>query len=158
MRTAPAYTLNLLSLANPTRVRSKRRAVSIARLDGAPIETSMDIRRALNLEDVVRFEHHITETYKSIVRQPYNRRDELIQLGQVPNISAKHEGGEQTTEQSRAHPSDILDYFSPKSAFEEQGLIPDITQNYLDKHESFNITAQELTKQGQAFVAARNLH
>ncbi len=27
------------------------------------------IRKALGLEKIVRFEHHITETYKSIVRQ-----------------------------------------------------------------------------------------
>ena len=61
---------------------------------------------------VVRFEHHITETWKSIVRQPYNRRAELVEIAQeVPNISAKHEGGEPEIEQKLAHPSDILDYF-----------------------------------------------
>jgi hypothetical protein len=36
------------------------------------------IRRDLGFEDVVRFEHHITETYRSIVRQPYDRLEELL--------------------------------------------------------------------------------
>ena len=121
------------------------------------IESSMKIRRALGLEDCVRFEHHITETYKSIVIQPYNRRDELLEL-RVPNISAKHEGGEIAVEQSREHPSDIGEYFLPRSDVEANGMMPLLTQNYLDKHESLNITAQELTKKGQSFIAARNLH
>ena len=38
------------------------------------IEITAQARKALSLEDIVRFEHHITETWKSIVRQPYNRR------------------------------------------------------------------------------------
>ena len=60
------------------------------------------IRKALGFEKEVRFEHHITETYKSIVRQPYNRRDELVEVAQeVPNIAAKHEGGEPDIESSR---------------------------------------------------------
>jgi hypothetical protein len=41
------------------------------------MEITAQFRKALGFEDVVRFEHHITETWKSIVRQPYNRRDEL---------------------------------------------------------------------------------
>ena len=40
------------------------------------IELSSEIRRAFGFENNVRIEHHITETYKSIVLQPYNRRDE----------------------------------------------------------------------------------
>ena len=127
-------------------------------VDNATIESSMNIRRAFGLEDNVRFEHHITETYKSIVIQPYNRRDELLDLGQVPNISAKHEGGEIAREQSREHPSNILEYFLPRADAEADNMMPLLTQNYLDKHESLNITAQELTKQGQSFIAARNLH
>ncbi|MFO7619042.1 MAG: hypothetical protein R6W91_05245 [Thermoplasmata archaeon] len=122
------------------------------------INASADIRRAFKLDDNVRFEHHITETWKSIVRQPYNRRDELLELGHIPNISAKHEGGEIAVEESREHPSNILEYFIPRADVEAQGMMPLLTQNYLDKHESFNITARELTKLGQTFVAARNLH
>lgn len=122
------------------------------------IRRSADIRRAMGLEDNVRFEHHITETYKSIVIQPYNRRDELLSLSNVANISAKHEGGEIAVEQSREHPSDILEYFLPRADIEAKGMMPLLTQNYLDKHEAFNITARELTKNGQSFIAARNLH
>ncbi len=39
------------------------------------IELTAQVRRALDLEEIVRFEHHITETYKNIVRQPYDRTD-----------------------------------------------------------------------------------
>ena len=127
-------------------------------VDNATIESSMNVRKAFGLEENVRFEHHITETYKSIVVQPYNRREELLQLGQVPNISAKHEGGEIAREQSREHPSDILEYFLPREDVEANNMMPLLTQNYLDKHESLNITAQDLTKQGQSFIAAQKLH
>ena len=59
------------------------------------MEITAQVRKALGFEDVIRFEHHITETWKSIVRQPYNRRDELVEVAaQVANISAKHEGGD----------------------------------------------------------------
>ena len=126
-------------------------------VNNATIESSMKIRKAFGLEDNVRFEHHITETYKSIVIQPYNRRDELLEL-QVPNLSAKHEGGEIAVEQSREHPSDIAEYFLPRADVEANNMMPLLTQNYLDKHEALNITARELTKQGQSFIAARNLH
>ena len=67
------------------------------------------------LEEKVRIEHHITETWKSIVRQPYNRRCDLLEVApKVPNISAKHEGGDPDVEQTREHASDILDYFRNK--------------------------------------------
>ncbi|MBW2433928.1 MAG: hypothetical protein JRF36_10005, partial [Deltaproteobacteria bacterium] len=89
------------------------------------IRKAASIRKALGLEDVVRFEHHITETWKSIVRQPYNRRNELVEIArEVPNISAKHEGGEVDVETELEHPSDILDYFMAKSDAEKQGLMP----------------------------------
>jgi hypothetical protein len=123
------------------------------------MEITAEVRQALGFEDIVRFEHHITETWKSIVRQPYNRREELVAIADhVANISAKHEGGEVATEQQRAHPSDILDYFLAQSDVEAQGLMPALLRNYLDKHDSVNLTAQALTEHGLAFVAARNLH
>ncbi len=63
------------------------------------IEITAEVRRALGFEDVVRIEHHITEAYRSVVLQPYNRRDELMALADhVPNISAKHEGGDPDVE------------------------------------------------------------
>ena len=80
------------------------------------MEITAQFRKALGFEDVVRFEHHITETYKSIVRQPYDRLDELVELADhVANISAKHEGGDPKIDATREHPSDILDYFRDKS-------------------------------------------
>lgn len=60
--------------------------------DGATIELCAQVRRGFGLEDVganlvFAFEHHITETWKHIVRQPYNRRAELIELaGKAPNL------------------------------------------------------------------------
>mgnify|MGYP002642387142 CR=1 FL=1 len=42
--------------------------------DSLVLEDSDVIRKAMGLTDVVRFEHHITETWKSIVRQPYLRQ------------------------------------------------------------------------------------
>jgi DNA-binding phage protein len=117
------------------------------------------IRRALGLEDVVRFEHHITETYKSIVRQPYNRREELVEIArEVPNISAKHEGGEVDIEAELEHPSDILDYFMAKSDVDKQGLMPALEQNYIEKHRSTNLTADALTRAGIGVVCAAKLH
>jgi len=123
------------------------------------IRASHDIRQALGLTDGVRFEHHITETFKSIVIQPYDRRDELVEIaGAVPNISAKHEGGDVETEKEREHPSDILDYFLPKEEILKQGLMDMLERNYLDKHDALNNTADALTRAGIDIVCARNLH
>lgn len=123
------------------------------------IEIAAKFRRALGFEDVVRFEHHITETWKSIVRQPYLRRNELIAIApRVANISAKHEGGDPITEQTREHPSDILDYFRDKSEILESGEWAALRQNYLDKHDSLNATACALTEHGIAVIAAPKLH
>jgi hypothetical protein len=123
------------------------------------IRRAAALRRALGLEDVVRFEHHITETWKSIVRQPYNRRDELIQIArEVPNISAKHEGGEPEIEAELDHPSDILDYFMAKRDVEERGLMPALERNYMEKHRSVNLTADALTEAGIGVVCAAGLH
>jgi hypothetical protein len=113
----------------------------------------------LGLEKVVRFEHHIVETYKSIVVQPYNRREELLEVAkEVPNISAKHEGGEPEVEQTLDHPSDILDYFMPKKDVIEAGLMDAMEKNFIEKHKSINLTADALTREGIGVVCAWNLH
>ena len=123
------------------------------------IELSAYIRKAFNFEDIVRIEHHIVETYRSIVRQPYDRLNELLGIADhVKNISAKHEGGIPTVEKTREHPSDILEYFIPKEEIVEKGLMPKLLTNYLDKHDSVNRTAKTLTERGLTFIAAWNLH
>jgi hypothetical protein len=123
------------------------------------IELAAYIRKAFAFEDVVRLEHHIVETYKSIVRQPYDRLNELVAIADhVKNISAKHEGGTPEVEKTREHPSDILEYFLPKKDILEQGLMPKLTANYLDKHDSMNRTAQALTKRGLSVIPAKHLH
>jgi hypothetical protein len=123
------------------------------------IELTAQVRKELGLEQMVRFEHHITETFKSIVRQPYDRTEELVELaGRVPNISAKHEGGNPEVDQTRAHPSDILDYFRDKNEILESGDWEALERNYLDKHAAVNNTARALTENGLSFIAAQNLH
>jgi len=123
------------------------------------IELSAYIRKAFGFEDVVRIEHHIVETYKSIVIQPYNRLNELLEIADhVKNISAKHEGAFPEIEAKREHPSDILEYFIPKKEIIERGLMPKLLINYLDKHDSVNRTARALTERGLTFIAAQNLH
>jgi len=123
------------------------------------IELSAYVRKALNFEDIVRIEHHITEAYKSIVRQPYDRLNELLEIADhVKNISAKHEGGAPEIEKTREHPSDILDYFVPKKDIIAQELMPKFLSNYLDKHDAVNRTAKALTERGLTFIAAQNLH
>lgn len=127
--------------------------------DNETLRQAAYLRKALGLEAVVRFEHHITETWKSIVRQPYNRRAELVEIaGEVANISAKHEGGELEIEPTLEHPSDILDYFLAKADVEKAGLMPALERNYLEKHRSVQLTAQALVKAGIGVVCAPRLH
>ena len=128
-------------------------------VNNATIELSSEIRKALGLEDFVRFEHHILETWKSIVVQPYDRREEILELAtKIKNLSAKHEGAEVEVDKTREHPTDILDYFLTKEEIEEKGLMPYLEQNYLDKHEAINNTARALTERGLTFIAAPKLH
>jgi len=128
-------------------------------IDNRTMEISAEFRNRLGFENVVRFEHHITETWKSIVRQPYNRRAELVDVADhVANISAKHEGGDPEVEPLREHPSDILDYFRDRSEIIASGEWESLTQNFIDKFEATNATARALTERGLSFIAARNLH
>ncbi|MEA3441030.1 MAG: hypothetical protein U9R58_12195 [Chloroflexota bacterium] len=128
-------------------------------INNETMEITAQFRKALGFEDVVRFEHHITETWKSIVRQPYNRRDELIEIADhVANISAKHEGGDIAVEQERDYPSDILDYFRDKDEIIESGDWDHLQLNYMDKFNALNKTAWALTENGLSFIAAQNLH
>ena len=123
------------------------------------LEITAQFRKQLGFEDVVRFEHHITETWKSIVRQPYDRRAELVELADhVANISAKHEGG------------DPEDRSNPRAPFGYPGLLPrqeeviasgdweHLQTNFLDKFEAVNNTAWALTANGLSFIAAEKLH
>lgn len=137
-------------------------------LEGFNVSNSVDddclaqiarLRRDLGLEDQVRIEHHITETYRAIVRQPYLRRDQLIAVARsVPNISAKHEGGDPDDEAGQAHSSTILDYFRTRDDVESSGDMEILQANYLLKHVAVNRTAEALTRSGLSFVAASRLH
>ena len=128
-------------------------------INNQTMELTAEFRKALGFEDVVRFEHHITETWKSIVKQPYDRREELTQIaGDVANISAKHEGGDVAVEQTRKHQSDILDYFRQKDEVISSGDWDAMQTNFMDKVDAANASAAALTKCGLSFVAATNLH
>jgi bifunctional DNA-binding transcriptional regulator/antitoxin component of YhaV-PrlF toxin-antitoxin module len=128
-------------------------------INNETMELTAEFRKALGFEKVIRFEHHITEPQKSIVIQPYNRRDELIQIADhVPNIAAKHEGGDPELDVTRAHPSDLLDYFRDKEEVIHSGDWDNLLINYMDKVDACNRTAKALTEHGLSFVAAKNLH
>ena len=123
------------------------------------IELSAYIRKPFGFEDVVRLEHHITETWKSIVRQPYDRRDELIEIAKkVKNISAKHEGADVEVDQQREYPTDILDYFRDKNEIIESGHWEALRINLMDRYRAINTTAKALTENGISIIAAQNLH
>ena len=128
-------------------------------INNESMEITAQFRQELGFEDVIRFEHHITETYKSIVRQPYNRRDELVEIADhVANISAKHEGGDPEIDEKRSHPSDILDYFREKEEILTVGDWDNMTLNFMDKIDALNTTAWALTENGLSFIAAEHLH
>ncbi len=128
-------------------------------INNQTMELTAEFRKALGFEKVVRFEHHITETWKSIIIQPYNRRHELMQIADhIANIAAKHEGGNPETEQGRSHPSDILDYFREKKEVIAAGDWDAMQQNFMDKVDAANDSAFALTQQGLSFIAAKNLH
>ena len=128
-------------------------------INNETMELTAQFRKALGFEDVVRFEHHIVETWKSIVKQPYDRRAELLEIADhVANISAKHEGGDPEVEQTLAHPSDLLDYFRDKSEVIASGDWDALKLNFMKKVEACDHTARALTEKGLSFIAASNLH
>ncbi|MFX0030766.1 MAG: hypothetical protein ACFE8B_16255 [Candidatus Hermodarchaeota archaeon] len=123
------------------------------------IELSAYVRKELDFEDVVRLEHHIIETQKSIVRQPYDRREELLEVAKkVKNISAKHEGGDIEIDKNREHPTDILDYFRDKQEIIDSSHWEYLRRNHLDRYIAVNTTAKLLVENGIDIIAARNLH
>ncbi len=127
--------------------------------DSDTLRAASAAREALGLRDAVRFEHHVTEAYKSIVRQPYERRAEVVEIAaDVPNISAEHEGGDPAVEASRKHRSDILDYFISQNVIEAAGAMEALERNYLDKHAALNHTAADLIRAGIGVKPASLLH
>jgi hypothetical protein len=123
------------------------------------MELTAQFRKGLGFENVIRFEHHITETWKSIVKQPYDRRDELVKLADhVANIAAKHEGGDPEVEPSLLHQSDILDYFRDKQEVIDSGDWDGLKINFMEKVAAANHSAKALTENGLSFIAAQNLH
>jgi hypothetical protein len=128
-------------------------------INNETMELTAQFRKALGFEKVIRFEHHIVETWKSIVIQPYDRRAELVEIADhVANIAAKHEGGDPEIEPTLAHPSDILDYFREKKEVIESGDWDHLQRNFMEKVAAANHTARDLTLNGLSFIAAKKLH
>ncbi len=128
-------------------------------INNQTMELTAEFRKALGFEKVIRFEHHITEPQKSIVIQPYNRRAELVEIADhVANIAAKHEGGDPEVDVTRAHLSDILDYFRAKDEVIASGDWDNLRINFMDKVAAANKSAWDLTANGLSFIAAKNLH
>jgi hypothetical protein len=127
--------------------------------DSETLRAASAVRESLGLRDAVRFEHHVTEAYKSIVRQPYERRTEVVEIAaDVPNISAEHEGGDPAVEATRKHRSDILDYFISENVIQAAGAMDALERNYLDKHAALNHTAADLMRAGIGVKPASLLH
>lgn len=128
-------------------------------VDSDTIRLCSKIRKDFGFEEDIRFEHHITEPYLGMVRQPYLRREQLLEIAlTVPNVSAKHEGGEPGVELTRDHPSNHLENFRTKDEVREAGDMEAMELNYMDKHDSLNRTARALTEKGLSFIGASNLH
>ncbi len=127
--------------------------------DNTTVALAAQLRRELGFEQRIRFEIHVNQAYKGIVRQPFCRRDELVELAAtVPNISAKHEGGELAVEQASDFPSDLLDYFRAKADIEAAGQMTLMRRGYLERHDSLNLTAAGLIRGGIPVAPAANLH
>ena len=100
----------------------------------------------------MRFEHHITETWKSIVRQPYNRRAELLDLADhVAEHLGQARGRRPGGRAAHPHPSDILDYFRAK-AESSPAATGTRCSTTTDKHDATNHTARALTEHGLSFM------
>ena len=120
---------------------------------------SARLRSEMGFEQRIRFEHHITEPFLGVVRQPYLRREQLLELApSVANISAKHEGGEPDVEAGRDHPSNHADNFRTRAEVMASGEMEMMQRNYMDKHDALNKTARALTRSGLGFIGAVNLH
>ena len=154
------HTLALASLMQRADGRSPLMGLNLNNsVNAQTIRRVAAVREQLGMTDTVRIEHHVTEAYRSIVRQPYCRRDELIEVAQtVTNIAAKHEGGDPEVEQTRAHSSDIMDYFVSKEDALASGKMSVFQANYMDKHSAMQKTAQGLVAGGVGLKAASALH
>ncbi len=128
-------------------------------INNQTMELTAEFRKSFGFEKNIRFEHHITETWKNIVIQPYDRLPELVEIANhVANIAAKHEGAGPEVDTTRAHPSDILDYFREKKEVIESSDWDNMQLNFMDKVDAANRTARALTEKGLSFIAAPNLH
>lgn len=118
-----------------------------------------EARELLGMTEQVRIEHHLTNFYTGMVRQPYLRRQQFIEVAdKIENMAAKHEGADPDVDALRSKPSSPFNYFRSKKELVETGDITTDQLSYMDKHESVNRTARELVRHGLTFGAAPRLH
>lgn len=116
-------------------------------------------RELIGMTGQVRIEHHLTNFYQGMVKQPYLRRHQFIEVAEkIQNMAAKHEGADPDVDAKRNHPSAPFNYFRSKKDLVETGDIVTDQLSYMDKHDSVNTTARELTRRGLTFGAAPRLH
>lgn len=155
-----AYTFMMAKLMERSDGRTPLIGLNISNsVNADTIREIAAIRDSFGYRDQIRIEHHLTQTYKSTVVQPYLRRDEIVEIAAtVSNVAAKHEGGDPDTEETRSHQSDFFDYFRSQEDLLESGDMAAMQQLYFDKHLSVQRTAEALTVAGLSFVPATNLH
>lgn len=155
-----AYTFMMAKLMENDQGRTPLIGLNISNsVDAETIRQIAAIRDAFGYRDQIRIEHHLTQTYKSTVRQPYLRRDEILEVAEtVANVAAKHEGADPEREELLNHQSDFFDYFRTQEDLVNSGDMALMRQLYLEKHASVQTTAEALTRAGIGFVAANNLH
>jgi len=120
-------------------------------INNETMELTAQFRKDLGFEHVVRFEHHIVETWKSIVKQPYDRRAELVQIADhVANISAKHEGA-MSTSSPRSPTPPISWTTSGKERSCGFRRLGGSEAQFPEEVEACNHTARALTEHGLSF-------
>ncbi|TEA80296.1 hypothetical protein ERE07_03500 [Allopusillimonas ginsengisoli] len=118
-----------------------------------------EARELIGMTEQVRIEHHLTNFYKGMVKQPYLRRNQFIEVAdKIKNMAAKHEGADPEVDAQRTQPSAPFNYFRSKEELVATGDITTDQLSYMDKHASVNKTARELSRHGLTFGAAPRLH
>ncbi len=118
-----------------------------------------DLRLFFGLENKMRIEQHVTNFYCGVVKQPFERRELLVESAKfMPYMSAKHEGADPSIEATRPHPSSNIDFTLPDAEVRKQGCYEHMEESFMCGIAELNKTADELTKNGMSFIAAKNMH
>ena len=111
--------------------------------------SSFDIVSEFDRQELVNALEQVRREIDASVRAAYRA---------LANGTERLEAARFGVDAAREHPSDILDYFLPKEEILSRGLMDALEQNYLDKHDAVNRTADALVKAGIGVACAWNLH